>query len=175
MISINKKTFYTIIVILLISFSLFTVFYLEDVSPWTGKKSETITFETSHMGGDGYYNTRVITDFSPGTYQVTLSPIGENITILIRSHEETIEKNITDSEQEISFEIEVESAVWQGVLIEDAPEIDFTDGEEEVMMIEYEKIDDGLKNTTFILLGGGIGGGVIIGAKTSRAYHKERE
>ncbi len=160
---------------LLISFSLFTVIYFEGDDFRSGSTSKTIRIEATSMGGDGYYDTRIEPGFSPGTYRVTIYPIGKNVTIWIRSYSGSVEKNFNRSNnKETSFKIKIDSAVWQGILVGDAPDLNFS-LEQKTLKIEYRKIEEGWKTSTWILLGISGAGGVTFAANEARIYRKKRQ
>ncbi len=175
MIFINKIIFYNLLVGLIITFSLFTAFYMESDNFNSGTKFRKINIESTAMGGKGYYDTRIESGFSPGIYRVSVHPIGENVTIFIRSYCSSVEKNVNGSNtDEISFKMKMGSAVWQGVLIGDAPDINFSE-QLKVMTITYDKIEDEWESSTLILLGISGAGGVTFAANEARIYRKKRQ
>lgn len=174
MIFINSKIFYTIIVVLLISFSFFTFFYIEKGNYGSKDVKKEIKIESTVMSENGYFNTRTVKGLSPGKYIISVKPIGNNVTVWFRSYHDSVRRLFKESNGELTVKIKVDSVVWQGILIGDAPDFNFSD-KQSTMKITYNKINDGWEVSTWLLLGVGITGGVIFAANEARIYRKKRE
>ncbi len=158
--------------------SSFTVLYLDNKNIPFGREGhmdgefETKYDSTFMGGGDGsWYNIRTIS-FEPGKYRITVDPIGDNITIILKSAYETVERNLSKT---CSFEMDISSTLWQAVMVEDPPQVDFNSSENKVMTIHYEMIKERLESTTIILVGITVTGGVMFAANEARIYRRKRE
>ncbi len=172
MISIDRDKFYTSLVVLLISFSLFTAFYIES-NPFKSEKNDKFIEkkESTVLSGDHYYKTRIIPGLSPGNYRITIKPIGENITVSIKSAKESVEIFMRDSTDDKTFEMRIASAVWQGIMIKNPPSFSMSENAKTFKII-YKKVDDNLELPTLVLLGIAGTGGVILAVNKARVYRR---
>lgn len=157
----------------------FTVIYLDNKTIPFGREGlldnefETKYDSTSMGGGErSWYNIRTVGNFKPGKYRITVDPIGDNVTIVLKSAYESVERNISKI---CEFEMDIGSTLWQAVLVEDPPPVDYNASENEVMIIHYKMIKGGLESTTLIVIGITVTGGVIFAANEARIYRRKRE
>ncbi len=137
------------------------------------RNNKKIQFNQTVMGENGFFKTNVLTKFESGYYSVKIQTIGKNGTIKIITNYDAIEKNFNGTEH-YEFNIKVDSTIWQGILIEDLPDFNFSDDFSK-LTISYKRIDEGLKlHDHILLIIGGIGG-VLAAAKTARIYRKKRQ
>ncbi len=167
-----------LVLIELIIFSTFTVFYLDGKGvPFANERTidsdKNIEFDSTEVNSKNrsWYNVQTITGLKPGKYVVTIDPIGENITVVLKTSYDTVEKNITHS---CEMNIKVGSSVWQAILIEDPPAIDF-DTPGGSFTIDYKKVDENYEITTVAIIGGAMAGGVILAVNTARVHRRDRE
>ncbi len=168
---------------MLIAFSVFTFAYIENNPFYEGMKHSregegNIKIETATTGlnREGYMRTTSIGGLEPGTYRITIDPIGENVTVMLRTATETVERFCNRSRNfgEWKLTLSVDSVIWVGVLMRCSPPINYTEYGE-VMKIHYDRVEKRIQPSTVTLLILNGTGGVAIAAYTARIHREERE
>lgn len=175
MIFINREIFIIIFVTGLIIFSLFSTFIvLNDDNPFTDGYRE-LSMKHSSVNvvseDEGFYLKQKIIGFEPGRYEITVIPVGNNVSFIIRTAVDNYCINIS---KKYTFELEIRSSVWYAFKIDDPPKIDF-ESKPESFNVNFEKIEEGYRTTTDILWAVSITGGVIFAANEARIYCRKRE
>ena len=163
-------------IVLLIISSIYSMVILDEYNEIFGTNiinNKRIEYNQTQMGENGFYKTNVITRFESGYYSVSIHTIGKNGTMKIITNYDVIEKNFNGTKH-FDFDIKVDSTIWQGIMIEDLPDFNFSDDFSK-LTISYKKIDKGLKSHDYILLILGGIGGVLFAANEAHIYCKKRE
>ncbi|MFO7792558.1 MAG: hypothetical protein R6W73_06205 [Candidatus Saliniplasma sp.] len=176
---INRKAFFSVIVLALIFFAVFTTIYLNNKNnQFTSKK---YSFKIPHdCAVNNDWESIIYKDYiqglEPGNYNVDIDPVGKNLTFVFKSSVETIKIYTNKS---IRFSMEIKSTVWYSFIIKDPPIIDydnFTQSlENSKLFIALDKLDGNRKDSTYYIWGIAITGGVVFAANEARIYRKERE
>ncbi len=179
MISINTRKFLAGLILGLILFSIFTVMYLEneDNSFYKIENKKQISYfiepsSKNEQNRRGFYKQALIRDFEPGNYKVKIDSAGENITCVLISSREKQQLKFNDS---VQLNLKIESSVWFGFMIEEPPEVSYTDEMKNKFNITFNKKDTSMKIPTKITLFITIVGGVTFAANEARIYRKKRQ
>lgn len=116
----------------------------------------------------GYYRGSSQYGLEPGSYNIEVDPVGENVTLYLIDGEKTLEKELNES---ISFETDLETnTIWIGIIIGDP--LTFEEHTGEVFEIEIEKEREILDYPLIMLWILTLIGVIYLGVDT---YSKKRE
>ncbi len=175
MIFINKRMFIVLFITGIIIFSLFSTWVtLGDNDPFVDSRKE-LSMKHSSVNvvseDKGFYLKQKVTGLDPGRYEITVIPVGDNISFIIRTAVDTYSTNITKKH---TFELGVRSTVWYAFKVDDPPKIDF-ESKPETFKVNFKKIDVEYRTTTGLLWAVSLTGGVTFAANEARIYRKKRQ
>ncbi len=117
-----------------------------------------------------------ISNFEPGTYNISVETVGRNLTFMFKS---AVEKKKFTTNKSFSFRIEIRSTLWYSFIIEDPPMIDYENFNQSLenskLFITFDKLDGDKKDSTYYIWGVALTGGVLFAANEARIYRRKRE